>query len=105
MLFVELGREVSPRIAELRDNKAAITGIINNKFVVIIKQDKTSEVVRLKDLVLNEKVYSMDELKNGSADLFKPVEPKKKLTDFDRFKLNLEQKVVSELLKAKGINN
>ena len=105
MLFVELGREVSPRNIAFRDEKAVITGIIDNKFVVIMKTDSTSEVIRLKDIVLNDKVYSLDELKNKGHDFFKVKSVKKSTTDFERFKQRLEEQVVAELLKAKGISN
>lgn len=105
MLFVELGREVSPKSIQHREIKAVITGIISNKFVVIMKQDSTSEVVRLRDIVLNDTVYSLEELKNKDHQFFKCVATKKTTSDFDRFKLKLEEKVVSELLKSKGLSN
>jgi hypothetical protein len=105
MLFVELGREVSPRNIAFREHRAVIIGIINNKFVVVMKVDGTSEVIRLRDIVLNDKVYSLDELKNKNHEFFKVESKKKSTTDFDRFKQRLEEKVVSELLKNKGISN
>lgn len=104
MLFVELGREVSPRCIKNRHFKAVITGIINNKFVVVLKQDKTSEVVRLKDVVLNEPVYDLEELKEGH-EFFRIEKKEKKSSDFDRFKAELENRIVEELIKAKGIKN
>lgn len=105
MLFVELGREVSPRSLKHRDAKGVITGIKDDKFVVIQKQDKSFELVRLKDIVLNEKVYDLEELKSGDHEFFKKVETAKKNSDFDRFKAGLEKRVIEELVKAKGISN
>jgi hypothetical protein len=102
MFFVELGREVSPRLLDNRQNKAVITGILNNKFVVILKKDSTSEVVRLRDIVLNETVYNLEDLKNKNNAFFKAENKQVEASDFDRFKLNLEEKIVSELLKSKG---
>ncbi|ELA41468.1 uncharacterized protein VICG_01452 [Vittaforma corneae ATCC 50505] len=105
MLFVELGREVSPRSLKLRSVKAVITGIKDEKFVVIQKQDRSFEVVRLKDIVLNDKVYDLNELKDPNHEFFKQVETAKKCNDFDRFKMDLEKRVIEELIKAKGIDN
>lgn len=105
MLFVELGREVSPKNINFREHKAVITGIINNKFVVIMKADGSNEVIRLRDVVLNDTVYTLDELKNKNHKFFQATSKKNTTTDFDRFKQNLQEQVVSELLKAKGISN
>lgn len=105
MLFVELGREVSPRSLKIREHKAIITGIKDEKFVIIQKQDKSFEVVRLKDIVLNDKVYDLNEIKNPNHEFFKKVEAPKKANDFDRFKSDLEKRVINEVLKTKGINN
>lgn len=102
MLFVELGREVSPRSLKHREHKAVITGIKDNKFVVIKKQDRSFEIVRLRDVVLNDKVYDLKEMENEDHEFFKRVEAPKKETDFDRFKSNLEKKIIDELVKARG---
>jgi hypothetical protein len=105
MLFVELGREVSPRSLKHREFKAVITGIKDEKFVVIQKQDRSFEVIRLKDVVLNDKVYDLNELKDANHEFFKKVETAKKENDFDRFKIDLEKRVANEILKSKGISN
>jgi len=105
MLFVELGREVSPLNINMRNNKAVITGIKDNKFVVILKQDKTYELVRLRDVVLNDKVYNLDELKNEGHEFFQMDAPQKKSTDFERFVLSLRKRVEDELVKSKIANN
>lgn len=105
MLFVELGREVSPRSLKHRELKAVITGIKDERFVVVQKQDRSFEVVRLKDVVLNDKVYDLNELKDPSHEFFRKVETAKKYNDFDRFKMDLERRVVEELIKAKSIDN
>merc|ERR1712243_314038 len=102
MLFVEIGREVSPKDITHRYVKAAVTGIIDNKFVVVIKQDKTHEIVRVEDLVLNDKVYNSDDLKNKKGDLFNAVNQPKQGNDFDRFKNNLKQKTTDVLIKKAG---
>jgi len=105
MLFVELGREVSPRSLKSRGFKAVITGIKDDKFVVVQKQDMSFEMVRLADVVLNDKVYNLDEMKSPNHEFFKKVEAAKEDNDFDRFKTNLEKRIVSELVKSKGVNN
>ena len=99
MLFVELGREVSPLNLNMRKHKAVITGIKDNKFVVILKQDRTHEVIRLKDIVLNDKVYDLESIEK--SDFFKVEKEEKKYNDFERFKVNLAFKVGEEVLKSK----
>ncbi|KAM0680978.1 hypothetical protein GINT2_000760 [Glugoides intestinalis] len=103
MLFVELGREVSPKNINKRQFKGVITGIIDNKHVVIKKQDKSHEVVNLKEIVLNETVYELESLNDEKNSFFKLPEEEKKTNDFDRFKCTVEKRVVEELLKSKGI--
>lgn len=105
MLFVEIGREVLPRNIALRNNKAVITGIKDNQFVVIMKQDKTFELVRICDIVLSDKVYTEDELKNDSCEFFKKASESKKMNDFERFKIQLEKRVVEELISEKKLRD
>lgn len=102
MLFVELGREVSPLNVEMREHKAVITGIKDNKFAVVLKQDGSHEVVRLKDVVLNDKVYDLEELKDKNHEFFKVKESQDKSSDFDRFKLALEKRVIDEMIRAES---
>lgn len=104
MLFVELGREVSPLNTKLREHKAVITGIKDNRFVVVLKQDRSHEVVRLKDIVLNDKVYDLEELKNESHEFFKTKASQECSSDFDRFKLALGRRIIDEMLKTKAVN-
>lgn len=103
MLFVELGREVSPKNINKRQFKGIITGIIDKHHVVIKKQDKKYEVVGLKELVLNETVHDLESLNDEKNSFFKLPEQAKSTTDFDRFKCNIEKRVVEDLLKSKGI--
>lgn len=105
MLFVELGREISPRNLKYRSFKAVITGIKDEKFVVALKQDKSYEVIRLRDVVLNDKVYDLNELKDTNHEFFKNVEVVKKSNDFERFKADLEKRITEEVLSSKGIKN
>lgn len=105
MNFVQIGREVEPRLKTNRHHKAVITGIKDNKFVVIMKQDRSYEIVRLNDVVLTDNVYSMEDLKSNSCAFFKTVEAPKKSSDFERFKSGLESRIVAEMIKEKGIKN
>lgn len=97
MLFVELGREVSPIKLTERKHKAIITGIKDNKFVVVLKQDKSHEIIRLKDIVLNDKVYDLENIEKSG--FFKTEKEENKTNDFERFKINLRKRVEDELLK------
>lgn len=105
MLFVELGREVSPLNIKLREHKAVITGIKDNKFVVVLKQDRSHEVVRLKDVVLNDKVYDLEELNNGSHEFFNAKTSQEESSDFDRFKLALEKRIIDEMVQASTVKH
>lgn len=105
MLFVELGREVSPLNLKHRHHKAVITGIKDSKFVVILKQDNTHEVIRLKDIVLNEKVYNLEELKDTNHEFFKKQEATEKSSDFTRFVLRLRNSIVEDVIKSKMAKN
>ena len=100
MLFVEIGREVAMRELENREHKAVVTGIIDNKFIVILKKDKQSEVIRVDDIVLCDKVYDLNNLE--SEGFFK-VEEKKVETDFDRYKQTLRQRITEKLLEETGL--
>merc|ERR1711976_186114 len=97
MLFVEIGREVAMRKLQHRDNKAVVTGIIDNKFIVIVKQDKTNEVIRVDDIVLCDKVHNVDSLEK---DGFFNVAEKRITSDFDRYKMNLRTKIADELYRS-----
>lgn len=99
MLFVELGREVSPLNKEFRSHKAVITGIKDSKMVIIQKQDKSFEIVRLKDLVLNDKVYDLATL--ADSGFFAPIPAETKSNDFERFKIRLTKQVEDELITSK----
>lgn len=105
MRFVQLGREVTPRNAADRMHKAAIVGIKNDTFVVIQKQDRSREIVRIRDVVLTDRVYSMEDLKDSSCDLYKAVEEPKRTNDFDRYMINLREKIINEMIREKGIKN
>lgn len=96
MLFVKVGREVAMRALECREHKAVITDIVDNKFIVIVKQDGEKELVRVDDIVLCENVYDVNNLK--ASNFFKMAE-KKETTDFDRYKATLKEKVTQKLLK------
>ncbi|OQS54277.1 hypothetical protein EHP00_2068 [Ecytonucleospora hepatopenaei] len=125
MLFVQLGREVAMRQLKHRDEKGVITGIIDNKFVVIVKQDRSSEVVRVDDFVLNDKVYSFesssvsntndnDNNSNITVDtgkrIIKTLESegffnknntvkKEEMSDFERYKITIRDKVAEKIIK------
>ncbi len=100
MLFIEVGREVTTRNLKTRNNKAVIKDIIDNTFVVIMKQDKSNEVVTVKDLVLNDRVYSLEELSDDSCSFYKQEELKS-TNDFERFVNSLESRVTNEILCKK----
>ncbi|EED41521.1 hypothetical protein EBI_26964, partial [Enterocytozoon bieneusi H348] len=78
---------------------AVITGIIDGKFVVIMKQDRSNEVVRVEDIVLGEKVYDLEQLEK--SDFYNSTN-NEQLSDFDRYKLNLRKQVVDRLLREQG---
>lgn len=78
---------------------AVITGIIDGKFVVVMKQDKNSEVVRVEDIVLGEKVYNLEQL--DKSDFYNNTNSEQ-LSDFERYKLNLKKQVVERLLQEQG---
>lgn len=105
MRFVQLGREVLPRNTADRMHKAAIVGIKNEMFVVIQKQDRSREIVRIKDVVLTDKVYDMDDLSSSSCELYRPAEEAKKTSDFDRYMISLRERIISEMVKEKGVRN
>ena len=96
MLFVEVGRQVFMRSMAKRNYMAVITGIIDGKFVVIMKQDRSNEVVRVEDIVLGEKVYDLEK-----SDFYNSTN-NEQLSDFDRYKLNLRKQVVDRLLREQG---
>lgn len=102
MKFVQIGREVFPRLLKERvNNRAVITDIKNDLFVIIMKQDKSKEIVRVKDIVLTDKVYTKEELENDDCSFYKMESVPKPTTDFDRFVANLRKKVIDELVKEK----
>lgn len=103
MLMVQLGREVLPRNKADRRHKAVVVGIKNYKFVVIMKQDKSKEIVRTCDIVLSEKVYDMEDLNNSNCDFYTIEKAAEPTTDFDRFLTNLRTKVANEVIKEKGL--
>ncbi|EED43348.1 hypothetical protein EBI_26672, partial [Enterocytozoon bieneusi H348] len=78
---------------------AVITGIIDGKFVVIMKQDRSNEVVRVEDIVLGEKVYDLEQLEK--SDFYNSTN-NEQLSDFDRYKLNLRKQVIDRLLREQG---
>lgn len=78
---------------------AVITGIIDGKFVVIMKQDRSNEVVRVEDIVLGEKVYDLEQLEK--SDFYNSTN-NEQLSDFDRYKLNLRKQVIDRLLQEQG---
>lgn len=82
-----------------RNCMAVITGIIDGKFVVVMKQDKNSEVVRVEDIVLGEKVYNLEQL--DKSDFYNNTNSEQ-LSDFERYKLNLKKQVVERLLQEQG---
>ncbi|KAI5169820.1 hypothetical protein PAEPH01_1025 [Pancytospora epiphaga] len=102
MLFVQLGREVVPRDSALRKHRAVIVGIKDDKFVVIQKQDKTKEMIRLKDVVLVDKVYDLEELNSASCDFYKVEEEASATNDFERFVISLQERVARDIIKEKG---
>merc|ERR1712235_26175 len=95
MLFVEVGRVVRPRDLSMRNHKAVIADIIDNKFIVVIKQDKTREVIRVDDIILENEVL---DVKNIKSDFYK-LQENKKSTDFERFKIKLENAAKAEIAK------
>ena len=101
--LIQLGREFLPRDLSLRHNKAVITGIKDSHFIVIMKQDNSFEIVRMKDVVLSDRVYTDAELKSGSCEFFKAVDAPKKFNDFERFKMLFEKRVVEELIAEKKL--
>ena len=96
MLFVEVGRQVFMRSMAKRNYMA---GIIDGKFVVIMKQDRSNEVVRVEDIVLGEKVYDLEQLEK--SDFYNSTNSEQ-LSDFDRYKLNLRKQVIDRLLREQG---
>ncbi|KAI5149161.1 hypothetical protein ENBRE01_0735 [Enteropsectra breve] len=104
MIDVCYGREVSPRNIEQREHKAIITGIKSDKFVVIKKQDKTFELIRLEDVILNDKVYTEEEINNENSEFYSAKNDKKAASDFEKFKADLEKQVIQDMLKEKGMN-
>ena len=105
MLFIQIGREVVPRLVSNRTCKAVIVGIKNEALVVIMKQDKSRELVRVKDIVLTENVYSAEDLSSPSCGFFKVAEAPKKTNDFDRYMVGLRARVAEEVAREKGIRN
>jgi len=103
MKFVQIGREVVPRELSKRQHKAVITGIKNEKFIVIMKQDKTYEYLRTEDVVLTDNVYTEEELKSSSCKFYKLEEEKMQPNDFERFKMGLEKRIAEDLLREKGV--
>ncbi|KAI4293229.1 hypothetical protein PAPHI01_2503 [Pancytospora philotis] len=103
MLYVQLGREVAPRRLVDRMHKAVIVGIKNYKFVVIMKQDKTKEIVRVRDIVLVDRVYDMEDLSKSTCEFYTVEKPAPKTNDFDRYLSNLRTKIVNEMVKEKGL--
>ncbi|ORD97230.1 hypothetical protein HERIO_882 [Hepatospora eriocheir] len=84
MLYVEIGRLVAARNLKDRHNKAIITGIIDNVFFVVFKQDKTYEIVRANDIVLEDKVYDLKDLENDNCEFYN-LSNVRQTNDFDRF--------------------
>lgn len=105
MKFIQIGREVVPRIASLRSHKAVIVGVKDETFVVIMKQDKSREIVRTMDIVLTDKVYTREELDSASCEFYKAAEAPEETNDFDRFIAGLKNKIIKEMIKEEGIEN
>ncbi|KAL6120317.1 hypothetical protein NUSPORA_02967 [Nucleospora cyclopteri] len=100
MNFVEKGRVVFPRELIKRHQKAVVTDIIDNKFIVILHQNNTHEIVRVDDIVLGDEVLSIEKLEESN---FYKVSEEKKTSDFERFKEKLREKVASKLLEESSI--
>ncbi|ORD94158.1 hypothetical protein ECANGB1_1080 [Enterospora canceri] len=96
MKFIEIGREVAMRRLDQRDHRAVVTGIIDNKFIVVQKQDRSNEVIRVDDIVLCDRVYEVDGLEAAG---FYNEEKKEELNDFERYKRNLTVSITEELLR------
>lgn len=100
MLFIQIGR-----VANNRHNgkKMIITGIINDKFV--ITQNLTGERYKLtvSQLSLTEEVIQIKE--NESVEnvrsVFQGEESVKPVSDFDRFKISLVEKVKEGIINGR----
>lgn len=103
MKFVQLGREVRPLIVEHRHHKGAIIGIKDDKFVVVLKQDGSRELVRLKDVVLGEAVYDLADLRNGCGVFFEKEAEPAVMNDFERFQHRLQERIKAEMLQERGL--
>lgn len=104
MKFVQIGREVVPRLlSQRKNNKAVITSIKNGLFVIIMKQDRSKEIVSLKDVVLTDKVYTREELENPNNSFYNVIKDSEDAatTDFDRFIVNLRKDVINKLVEEK----
>ena len=103
MKFVQFGREVMPRLKTQRTEKAVIVDIKDDVFVIIMKQDKTREIVRVKDLVLTDRVYTEEELADNKNEFYQRAAIQTPSSDFDRHVESMRSRIAADLLKEKGL--
>jgi hypothetical protein len=102
MQCIELGREVVPRELEKRGHKGVIVGIKNEKFVIIVKQDKKHEMVRVQDIVLRDRIYNIEEIEDGSSEFFSIDRKDEEIFgDFERYKNNLKKRIEAEVAEER----
>lgn len=103
MRFVQIGREVVPRLLSNRTEKGIIVDIKSDIFVIVMKQDKSREIVRLKDLKLTDRVYSREEMADDGCEFYRVPEAPAQTSDFDRFIDSLKSKIAADLIRENGL--
>lgn len=86
--------------------KGIITGILNVKSVVIQTKGENREIVKCKELFIEDECFDITGKSPKEIDELIPVipEPKDDSNDFDRFKARLIQKVEAEVINNMGLN-
>lgn len=106
MKLIEIGRVVARNLKTERHIKAIIIGIIDASFVVLRKQNNEVEIAPISSFTLLDEVHDI----KGKSDeeVVRLIQCEKEevvSSDFDRFKLKLQEKIKSEILKEKGLAN
>ncbi|KAF9762260.1 50S ribosomal protein L14e [Nosema granulosis] len=106
MKLIEIGRVVAKSLKTERHVKAIIIGIIDASFVVLRKQNNEVEIAPVSSFTLLDEVYDIQGKSEEEVVRLIQCEKKEdKSSDFDRFKLKLQEKIKNEILKEKGLAN
>lgn len=106
MKLIEIGRVVSRNLKTERHIKAIIIGIIDASFVVLRKQNNEVEIAPISSFTMLDEVHDIKGKSDEEVVRLIQCEKKEEVSsDFDRFKVKLQEKIKGEILKEKGLAN